>query len=302
MTRKRFVALVAAILFAAHAQSACADTVRLLVGYPAGSSADIVARILADALKNDFPATSFVVENKPGADGAIAAREALNSTPDGTMFLLLNNGALGSVFETLSYDPLAFSPVAYLGDFEPPWIVVRDSSPWKSVDDLFAHAKKHPEALNFASGNNIGDRCFARLVGRGLDIVRVKYPGEPRAFPDLLAGRVDAMCSIRTASLPHVKSGTLRVLLSHSAASALAMPRPLFGLAGPPGLSPAVASRMAHAVQRILRNEEIAKKLRPLGFEPRPGNQTQLESIMRQEVVDIAEERRALDARAKTAK
>lgn len=295
----RCLAIVLLLLGAQSYGAQAASTTRLLVGYPVGSSADIIARILADELRVEFPAQTFIVENKPGADGAIAAKDLLGSTPDGSSYMLLNNGALGSVFETLSYDPLAMAPVAYLGDFETPWIVVRDSSPWKSLEDLVDHAKRMPGSVNFASGNNIGDRCFARLVGRGANIVRVKYPGEPRAFPDLLAGRVDAMCSIRTASQALVKSGQLRPL-AVLPKNALAMPKPMFGLVGPPGLPSATAKRMADAVRRILQSGEVSAKLRSLGFEPRPEDSAQLESIMRKEVVDIAEERRVLSSFAKS--
>ena len=187
----------AALLFActAHAQYP-AKPVRVVVPFPAGSSTDIITRVLAGSVSQAIGQT-LVVDNKAGADGAIAAAEVAKAPADGYTLLMATNSPMSAVpamKKNPPYDPVAdFTPITDIGRYTF-FIVVHPSVPAKTLKELIDHARANPGKLNYATGNTTGivsTAYFASLAK--IALVHVPYKGEPQALTDLVAGRVQLM-------------------------------------------------------------------------------------------------------------
>ena len=190
--------------------------VRIVVGFSAGGSTDVVARILAKELSEEL-GQSFVVENKPGGGSNIAASEVARAKPDG--YTLLMVAVTSAINETL-YRNLDFSlvkdfaPVA-LGVKVPNVLVVNPSVPAKTVKELVDYAKANPGKLNFS---NAGVGSTSHLVAAmfaakaGIDITPIAYKGAGPALNDLMGGQVDAMFDQTNTALPQTRAGKVRAL------------------------------------------------------------------------------------------
>ena len=187
--------------------------IRIIMPFPAGAAADSVARIVCAA-----PAQALgqpvIVDNRPGADGAIAAEFAAKSPADGhTLLFAGNTQMLGvpTLRKNPPYDPLSdFAPITPVVRFAF-FLVVHPSTPAKTLAELIEHARAHPGKLNYASGNVNGVLAAAQLMSAGkLDMVHVPYKGEPLAVPDLLDGRVHLMFASGAVVAPLVREGKLR--------------------------------------------------------------------------------------------
>ncbi|MDF3838568.1 tripartite tricarboxylate transporter substrate-binding protein, partial [Cupriavidus basilensis] len=186
---------LAAAPYAAAADAYPSKLIRLVVPFAAGSGTDAVARItakeLGEALKQNV-----MVDNRPGANGAIAAELVAKAAPDGyTLFMTTNttHSANPSLMKTLPYDPIRdFTPVARMGNL-PFMLVVNPKLPVKTVPELIAYARAHP-GMSYASGNSTGIVSGATL-GRmaGLDLLHVPYKSTPPAMTDVIAGQVPMM-------------------------------------------------------------------------------------------------------------
>jgi tripartite-type tricarboxylate transporter receptor subunit TctC len=202
--------------FAAHAQYP-AKPVRVVVPFPAGSATDTITRVLAQSVSQSIGQT-LVVENKAGADGAIAAAEVAKAPPDGYTLLMATNSPMSAVpamKKSPPYDPVAdFTPITDVGRYSF-FIVVHPSVPAKTLNELIEHARSNPGKLNYATGNTTGivsTAYFATLAK--IQIVHVPYKGEPQAMTDLVAGRVQLMFASSSTSVPQVREGRLRAIVT----------------------------------------------------------------------------------------
>ena len=211
------LAMAGALAVAPHAlaQSYPSKPIRLVVPFPAGSATDGIARVFAGTLS---PALGqpVIVENKAGADGAIAGAEVVRAPADGYTLLLATNSPLSAapaMKKVPPYDPVTdFTPVADIGRYTF-FLVVHPSVPARTVAELVAHAKANPEKLNYATGNTTGIVSMALFASLGgVKMVHVPYKGEPQALTDLIAGRVQAMVVSAGTSIAHIRDGRLRAL------------------------------------------------------------------------------------------
>jgi len=232
----------AALLFAcsAHAQYP-AKPIRVVVPFPAGSSTDIITRVLASSVSQALGQT-LVVDNKAGADGAIAAAEVAKAAPDGYTLLMATNSPMSAVpalKKAPPYDPVAdFTPITDIGRYTF-FILVHPSVPAKTLKELIDYARAHPGKLNYATGNTTGivsTAYFASLAR--IELVHVPYKGEPQAVTDLVAGRVQLMFCSSGTSIAHIRDGRLRALVTTLAKRSQLLPEvPTIAEAGMPQFS-----------------------------------------------------------------
>src|SRR6516162_9581919 len=180
-----------------------------------GSASDTICRVIAQPLSVALKET-VIVENRPGANGALAALYVAHAAPDGHTLLMATNSPLSAVpflMKNVSYDPVTdFTPVTRVGSFTL-MLVINPSVPARTVKELIEYAKDHPGKLSFASANTSGIVAGETLKHWAeIDMLHVPYKSTPSAIQDVLAGRVSMMFTDLTTGLPHVRSGTLRAL------------------------------------------------------------------------------------------
>lgn len=216
--RRRFLLASTAALSiggAAKADSFPNGPFRIIVPFGPGSATDQSARNVAEGLNRAF-GVAAVVENKPGANGAIAAEVAAKAKPDGqTIFVCSNTAAASNVamMKSLPYDPLKdFDPVTIIGR-APVFMIVNAKVDAKSAPEFAALCKRQPGKINFGSGSastRISGELFKAKAG--VDMVHVPYKSTPAALQDLMAGHVQMCFADPVTSLPQVKAGTVRCL------------------------------------------------------------------------------------------
>jgi tripartite-type tricarboxylate transporter receptor subunit TctC len=209
-------ALTAAMLpAAALAQAFPSRPVTFIVPFAAGSATDQLARALGQSITEQTKQT-MVVENKAGASGMMAAQAAARAAPDGYTVLITTNtthAANGHLYKKLPYDAVKdFAPVTGLGKGGQV-LVVNAASPYKTVADLLAAAKKDPAKLSFGSGSS-SSRVAGEMLKQlaGIDLLHVPYKSNPLAITDLLGGQIDLMITDTSTGVPQVKAGKLRAL------------------------------------------------------------------------------------------
>ena len=225
ITRRKLVAVSAASAAASltwtragHAQTTAWPTrfVKLVVPFTPGGGIDGLGRIVGARLSEKW-GQQVVVENKPGAGGNIASEYVARSAPDGyTMYITAGGLAVNKyLFASLNYDPVAdFAPVTLLCNF-PNLLVVPNSSPFNSVAELVAEARKNPGKVTFASpGHGSSPHMSGELFKymAKVELTHVPYRGASPVFTDLIAGRVDCTFAVMASGLPLVQGGQLRAL------------------------------------------------------------------------------------------
>lgn len=210
-----FVVLPTATLIV-RAQPYPTRSLRLLVGFPAGSGADTSARIIGQWL-SDRLGQPVIVDNRPGAGTNIAAQAAVNSPSDGYTLLHISSTSASNVtlYGSLRFNLLTdIAPVAGLAR-APLVMVINPSIPAKTVAEFVAYARANPSKVNMAS---VGVGTVVHLAGEffkatsGVDMLHVPYRGAPAALTDMIAGNVQVMFSTVPPALPHIRSGALRAL------------------------------------------------------------------------------------------
>ncbi len=271
-----------ACAFAHAAWPADNRPIKILVPWPTGGATDQVARMLAQPLSQAL-GVSVVVENKGGAGGVIGTQQFIKEKADGHSLLLATsstNAAAPHLYARLGFDPLTdFTPVVALCEI-PNVMVVPAKSPWNSLQDLVAAAKKEPGKYTYGSAGIGGSQHLAGAqfkTASGADVRHVPYKGSGPAAQDLIAGHIDMM--VDTGSLGSIRGGLLKPLAVASAKRLPALPQvPTFAEAGvpmqasawyglmlPAGASAEVTNRLNTEVNRILRQPEIAAKLSSMG-------------------------------------
>ena len=280
-------AALLAVPFTCAAQSFPTRPIRLIVTYPPGGGADLMARLLAPKM-GEVLGQTVVVENKPGASGQIAAMEVLHAAPDGhTLLFDASSFAVNpSLYASLPYDPMKqFKPITVIALF-PNMLVVNPSFPAKSVKELIALAKQKPGTLAFASsGNGSAQHLAGELFKQraGVDMTHVPYKGGGPALNDVMGGQIPMYFANMASGLPHVKAGKLRALAITGSKRSPALPEvPTIaetGLAGyevyewnaifaPAGTPAPVIAKISDAVQKAMQAPQFKERLALLGGEP----------------------------------
>jgi tripartite-type tricarboxylate transporter receptor subunit TctC len=217
----------AALSSPAWSQAYPAKPVRLIVPFAPGSATDIAARLIAEELRASM-GQSFIVENKPGGSGQIAAEFAAKAPADGYTLLFTTNtthSANPFLFKKLRYDPVKdFAPVARIM-YIPVVLVVDPKLPINRLADLIAQAKANPGKLSFGYGNSIGQVVGASVAHTAkLDVVTVPYKSTPQAMTDVMGGQVAYTVADMASGNAYIKSGKLRAVAVSSAKRSSLMP------------------------------------------------------------------------------
>ncbi len=276
--------------------------IRVIVPFPAGSATDTLSRILANSVSQPL-GQPVVVENKAGADGAIAAAEVAKSAPDGYTLLMATNSPMSAVpamKKSPPYDPVAdFTPITDIGRYTF-FIVVHPEVPAKSLTELIGYARANPGKLNYATGNTSGivsTAYFASLAR--IELVHVPYKGEPQALTDLVAGRVQLMFVSSGTSVPLVRDGKLRALvttLAHRSALLPGVPTiaeagmPQFsltswaGLFGPAMMPRDVVERLNREFVAAMSRAAVQAAMDRQGFALNPSSPEQLAQLVKEQL------------------
>ncbi|MDQ2779601.1 MAG: tripartite tricarboxylate transporter substrate binding protein [Pseudomonadota bacterium] len=263
-------------------------TIRLVVPFAPGGSTDVLARLVADAMRQDL-GQPVVVENKAGAGGNIGGDMVAKSDPDGYTLLMAAAGPTvinPSLYSNMSFDPLKdLQPVSLLIQ-EANLMAVNPKIPVKTVAEFITYAKAHPDSVSFGSPGNgspahLAGEWFNQLTGTKM--VHVPYKGTGPALNDLVAGQITVMFDNMPAMWPFVQSGRLRPLAVTTEKRALAAPDlPTLEQAGvkgmsfgawkglmvPAGTPAAVVERLHASVVKALANPALRKRLVDMGAEP----------------------------------
>ena len=283
------VRLVLALLLTSAMGLATAQTwpskpVRIVLQFPPGGSTDVVARILAQTLTTSL-GQPVLVENKPGADGAIAGDFVARSEPDGHTFFMASNTPMMQVpllKKNAPYDPVkSFTPVSLLGRYVYV-LVVNPTVPAKDVNELLAYARNNPGRLAYGSYSGVTQLMHTRLKSVKADTNMVPYKGEGPTITDLLGGHVQLTFATPISTLAHIKDGRLRalaVLLPKRSSLLPDVPTgaeaglPPFtagtwaALFGPAKLPADITLRMNRELNAAMARPEVREKIEKLGFE-----------------------------------
>lgn len=288
MQRRTLLTAVACLPLAARAQAWPAKPIRYVVPFAAGGTTDILARLLAPPLGAALGQT-LVVDNKAGAGGVLGADAVAKSPADGYTLL-------GSTISTQAINPALnpkipynaardFAPVTMIGATSNA-LIVPASSPFKTVQDLLAHARKHPGKLSFSSaGTGTSQHMSGELLKQmaGTFILHIPYRGSGPALQDVIAGQVDFGIDTLVAAAAHIKSGSLRVLAVTAGKRVKGFESvPTLAESGVPGYdvsswqavhAPAgtpreIVQRLQTEIARALQTPEVRQRLETLGLEP----------------------------------
>ena len=279
-------ALALAMPAAALAQAFPNKPVKIIVTYPPGGGADLMARLVAPKMAEAL-GQPVIVENKPGASGQIGAGEVARAAPDGyTLMLDAANFAVNpGLYPKLPYDPAkAFTPIGVLALY-PNMLVVTPSFPPKSVKELVDLAKSKPGTVAFASsGNGSAQHLAGELFKQkaGVDMQHIPYKGGGPAMNDVMGGQVPVFFANVASGLGHVKGGKLRVLALTGGKRISALPdTPTMAEAGvagyevyewnaifAPGGTPApVVAKLADALAKAMASPDVKERVAGLGGE-----------------------------------
>ncbi|HXL68916.1 MAG TPA: tripartite tricarboxylate transporter substrate binding protein [Xanthobacteraceae bacterium] len=275
--------LLAAGLLPASAQDYPSRPVRWLVGYPAGGSTDILARILGNYFQEKW-GQPFVVENKPGAGNNIATEAVVNAAPDGYTLLLVNpaNGINATLYKNLKFNFIRdIAPVAGLIRV-PNVMEVHLSVPVKTVAEFIEYAKQNPGKINMASSGSgtsihLSGELFKAMTG--VNMVHVPYRGSAPALTDLLGGQVQVMFDNMPSSVGHIKAGSLRPLAVTTETRNEQLPdvptvgetvpgyeaSAWFGIGVPKGTPREIIDKLNKAVQEAFEDPKVKARLSELG-------------------------------------
>jgi tripartite-type tricarboxylate transporter receptor subunit TctC len=261
-------------------------TIRIIVPFPAGGVADILARLLGEQI-NKAQGPAVQIDNRPGAGASIGYDAAARATPDGnTLVIAANSVVINPLLKKTSYDPLtSYEAICYLVS-SPLLFVVNSASPYRTLSDLVAAARDKPGELTLASTGpattqHIGFEQFKRVAR--VDITFIPYPGGPPAVSALLGAHITAVLANYSDVADHLKAGRLRALATATRARIAHLPEvPTVAESGYAGydldvwvgvLAPAktpkeATAQLAHWFTAAMKDPEVEQKLVMLGYIP----------------------------------
>jgi tripartite-type tricarboxylate transporter receptor subunit TctC len=288
--KKLLLIIAAAIAAAASGTALRADEfpsrpITFTAVFGPGSASDTICRIVADQLGTALK-QPVIVEDRPGADGALAALYVHHQPADGYSLLMATNSPLSAdpfLLKDIAYDAVKdFTPVTRVGSFTL-MLVVNPNLPIHSVKELVDYAKANPGKLSYASGNTagvVGGKTLANYAG--VDMLHVPYKSSPPAIEDVIAGRVSMMFADFTVAMPHVAAGQVRALaVTRLKRSPLFPDLPTLdeagvkgfnldawaGLVAPAGTPPDVVATLNGALRKIIDSPDVQAKFKNVGFE-----------------------------------
>lgn len=284
------------------AQTYPAKTVRIMVGFPAGSSTDIVSRIVAQKL-SELWGQQAIVDNRPGAGANIAAEVASRAAPDGYTLLVAQNALAisRSLYARLGYDALKDLTAIGAISAAPHILLVHPTLPAKSVKELIALAKKRPGEMNFSSsGIGINDHMLGELFKNmaSINVVHVPYKGGNLAAADVISGQITYYFAGMPVGLPLYKTNRLRALAVTSKERYRGAPElPTMGetvpgyeavlwqaLLAPAATPPAVIAKLSDDLGRARQSQDMRDRLWGSGVEVLPMDAAQFNAFFRSEV------------------
>lgn len=297
INRRHFAALAAGALATPMALAQERNT-RILVGFPPGGSADVVARLLADRMRVSL-AQNVIVDNKPGAAGRLALSELRRSAPDGSTLIFSPSGAMVIhpwLYANLGYDTAKdFTPISLVSTFDFA-VTAGRGAPAGDLKTVLAWMKANPSKANYATSGAGTVPHFAGLLlsqAAGVPMTHVAYRGGAPAAQDLIGGQVPLMVDTAVETIEHHRAGKVRILAVTGAQRSKALPDvptlkesgidvtadAFFGLYGPPGMPPDLVQRIDRAVADALRAPEIQERIYNLGLVPAHAGPAELAAI-----------------------
>jgi tripartite-type tricarboxylate transporter receptor subunit TctC len=307
LARRRFLQLAAGAIGSpilprsAWAQAYPSRPIRLVVGFPAGQTADIVARLMGQWLSERL-GQPVVVDNRPGAASNIATELVVHAPADGYTLLSVNSSNLinATLYEKLPYDFLRdIDPVASL--LRVPLVMeVNPSFPARTIPEFIAYAKANPGKINMASGGNgnsthVTGELFKMMAG--VNLVHVPYRGSPPALTDLLAGQVQVMFDVMSSSLPYIRSARLHALGVTTATRSPVLPdvptigefvpgyeaSAIGGLGVPKGTPAEIVDKLNREINAGLADPTMRARFAELGLTPLSGSPADFRKLVAEE-------------------
>jgi tripartite-type tricarboxylate transporter receptor subunit TctC len=282
----------------AHAQQYPAKPIRLIVPFVAGGSADVLSRVLAQRLTQQY-GQQMVVENRPGSGGHVGAEAAARATPDGytIVFGTIGIHAAYAIYSKLSYDPSRdLQPVAMYADV-PNILIVHPSVPVKNVKEFIALAKSNPGRLNFGTA---GSGSSTHMAGEwfklytGVNLTHVPYKGSAQAMQDLLGGQIELMFENLPTAIAQVKAGKVRSIGMTSRERSPSMPEvptlaetgvpgfeatAWFTIAAPAKVPPEIIRKLNADMNAFLKAPEMQQRWIDMGVVPLGGSPADAEKF-----------------------
>jgi len=304
MQRRQFILAAAAGLAIPGLVRAAdiAGPVRIVVGFAPGGGTDVLARVIGQKLGVMWN-TSVVVENKPGATGAIAAAYVAKQPPDGATLLMahVNSHAIAPALLDVKYDPRAdFTPISMVG-VTPNMLTCRPEQKVRTVSDIVALCRKNPGKISFGS-SGIGSAQHLALelfrMQARIDVVHVPYKGSGPLVADLMGGQIDYAFDTMTAATPFIQQGKVIAIAQTRLKRAASHPNvptlaesgfpgldaaSWYGLVGPKGMPAALAQRMNADVNRVLAMPDVVERLKSFGAEDSGGSNQQFATFIASE-------------------
>ena len=302
------VAGLALLASLAHAQAPYpSHPLTLVVPYPAGGSADILARAIGEKLAERL-GQAVVVDNRAGAATAIGARAVARAAPDGYTLMMgtVSSQAINPAMSKVGYDPIAdFTPIAPVASI--PFVLVTNPALGAaSVADLVAMAKARPGLLAYASAgpgtsNHLAGELFATAMQ--IKLLHVPYKGSAPALNDTLAGHTSLMFDLQATAMPYLQAGKLKALAVTSRKRSSLLPNvptmiesgvpdykvsAWFGLFAPAGLPQPILQRLGSEITAIVKDAGMRKRLQDLGAEPESGTPEEFASYVKDEATKWA--------------
>ena len=295
--KRRALAALAVLAASAFALPALAQerTMKIVVGFPPGGSADVIARLLAEKLRVSL-GQNVIVDNKPGAGGRVALNEVKRAAPDGQTLILSPSGALVIqpwLYSNLGYDPIKdFTAISRVSTFDFA-VTAGPGAPAGDIKSVLAWMKANPSKANYAtSGAGTVPHFAGQLLAQaaGVPMTHIAYKGGAPAAQDLIGGQVPLMVDTASETIEHHKSGKVRILAVTGDTRNKALPDvptlkeaginisadAYFGLYGPAGMAPEVVARIDRAVADAMRDPVIQEKVYGFGLVPNHAGSAEL--------------------------
>jgi tripartite-type tricarboxylate transporter receptor subunit TctC len=302
LTIAALVAVTIMPLGATHAQGTSGQPIKILVGFGAGGVTDVIARIFADELKPKLNRT-IIVENRPGASGTIATRQAAEAAPDGdTLIMIPGTHTIIPAMRKLPYDPVNGLAAVTLIASAPNLLVVRSDSPYKTLDDLIKDAKAHPGTLGYASsgvGTTVHFMGIMLETQAGITLNHVPFKSSGESVQAVLGGHIPMSFSALNQALPQIKAGKLRALAIATAKRSSSVPDvPTFdeagvsgirsdtwiGLAAPAKTPAKIIKTLDENVQAIMKTPAVDEKIKALGADPVGLGPSEFQALIKDEI------------------
>ena len=287
--RRRLLAALAAGAGALAAPTARAQAfpnkpLRMIVGFAPGGAADVMARIVAKGLGAQL-GRQIIVDNKPGADGILAAQELMRAAPDGYTLMMGTNTATVAVpalRPNPPYDPFkAFTPISAAGEFSM-FLAVSPSLPSRNLAEFLDHVAANPGKYNSGSSNSAAELAMLQLLGtRGGKMVNARYKGDVQAMTDLVGGQIHMMFSTGTLTPTFARDGKIRPLLTLLPKRSPLLPEvptanelgigkltitPWAGFFGPAGMPAELVDKLSAVLRNALARPDVHDQLVGQGF------------------------------------